>query len=1732
MIPVLSASLLWQTFQKKLASSPAPKESLVDLWKTYTQSLENLGERKHSLHAGYVSQQMDYSSRSPVSTGLFMLYQQVFQLPSLKPECFYTAMITLEEKCSLLPKSPAIEQIEQLLSELLPPEDLFSFFNEEGANQRLQSYLSNCERIISSLAKEETLSASLSISLKIIRDLYKDFLDKWGKSNSQKRHKLLEGRVKLNGLGIGFFSLSVVTFQKLFEQSFHERDAIPIQCKNVFRPEIEYAVYALYQLLDSNGVGPINLIRFYGRKDISIHGVNVQVKGICLRNLLEVQKFLIDLERGIGAEKAQQFFAALVEDSPSKLNSFEKILTSFGSRVEMLKECLSKILIDEGFASFPDEEKYHRLLEWTDCWNPQDFSIHFLINLLIGPLTYSTDDFIVTWDSNQPREKSLKVICINNSSAFAKSGEMAYSPLYRLPLMVKKIDSTILNKIKEYTPEQLLLDWLIALEIQNQSYARWKNPRSIQQQETQDDGEPSFGMPSFLSNGLVFRLYRQLQLLVNSVATTFPTPEELLNRIKPELHFSYQKAQKSESKNDNYTFSEISLIDSSLIAKASNPKQTILRTVQEFIDGIAIQNLSLESRGNFIDKVLEFFPSLSSLPSLYEEDFNERKKLFFLAINQKKYKLVIYLLEKERYRQLQEGKSKNSLVNQIYSIYKISPWLFAVKSLDLTMCKILLSYHANTQAVDLANRGALALCILELTESEEICQKVHEIANFLIDEADVLINSYSGHRFFTPLHYLVQSNAVKALNTGAKQLLSCLIKKGACPDLINIEEKTPLDLALEEENLLLIQEMIHLGAGRILQVERAIEFFSQRSDQSATYLRLQETSPLLRWHLALRELRTSQQETSRCRLKSELLGDIGLGDEEKSQLFDKSQNIKKQNVFGKHSVAKLVLKNGESLFFKQYPEMPGLQFAVESLFGLLTGNGVSNSELAKITFEDGLSYPVMVSQGVVGENLHDVLRDPHKMSILQELDPMAFSELFLTSLLVNFEDAKPDNFIVSRLPNGQYQLVSIDNDHAFVPPLNRTFYGTTQLQLKCIIYCLDIMKEPLHPLTRKRFLSIPTEQLLTLWLRRVELKNAQYEALFSEDERETLAAKHNVVLFTYLESNAIEELYEKFDRLQNTLKELPELTFIEILRIIFPQLGIRYEEALNKHPAPLGRFASLTNTSYSSTMNYYFQTLVAAPPSLLTSMNIFAYNLPVSNICKSMVEQVSSIGKQRTNAKMQLQKIQQELYEGIFEQYTRLQTLYKEQVLSGTAHGLSPFDFSLIKKPEVQQQVFEAICVGTYQALSFQGCSLLNAYSWRKIAQSSPELFSLELNDCSSINTDFFSLLHIATLLNRLILKKLKEITHIELPHPHLERLQIEDCPKLKTLYLSPNLKQLSLISCSNLESVKSRQYVQSRIYNPYLSTTSNPLILQSLFLRHCPKLRPWKKLFENWLKKSPESLIQLSKIPLNPKIDSLDLLRSVMICPKKQEMMSALAMFEAKKNNNLSIGWAKAFSRYLKSQENIKVLDLSDYSEGRFEDLKNLLYISRHIEGLILSHWKNLTQKELKKFLRQCAFLQYLELENCCVVDSTFDKLELPYLKHLNLSSCGNITDRLIVSLSYYCKALVSLKLDYCIQLTDEAVNYISLHYASIERLSLNGSVQLTDKSLHFLGERCRKLKTLQLQGCDQITTEGVTRLLDQCTSLQRLKVESCKNIPDDYRKEMVSKLYARADGDRKRDD
>lgn len=57
-------------------------------------------------------------------------------------------------------------------------------------------------------------------------------------------------------------------------------------------------------------------------------------------------------------------------------------------------------------------------------------------------------------------------------------------------------------------------------------------------------------------------------------------------------------------------------------------------------------------------------------------------------------------------------------------------------------------------------------------------------------------------------------------------------------------------------------------------------------------------------------------------------------------ILDKGQ-IRSQFEQGRRNVAKYCFPSGNELFFKHYPELPGLEYAVDKLFELLIGHGTS-----------------------------------------------------------------------------------------------------------------------------------------------------------------------------------------------------------------------------------------------------------------------------------------------------------------------------------------------------------------------------------------------------------------------------------------------------------------------------------------------------------------------------------------------------------------------------------------------------------------------------------------------------------------------------------------------------------------------------------------------------------------------------------------------------------------------
>ena len=155
--------------------------------------------KEHLLHAEQALKLLPEAAR-----GISLLHQRILQLPSLEPDPFGAAVAALQEKLPQLLEGEIASQLKELLPALVPASHYFL----RGESDKLEPLLQRCRLLLHRLPKEETLSASLKTPLDVICQNYRRLLEAWESGSEAKRAALLEPRVQLSGVGLGFFSLS------------------------------------------------------------------------------------------------------------------------------------------------------------------------------------------------------------------------------------------------------------------------------------------------------------------------------------------------------------------------------------------------------------------------------------------------------------------------------------------------------------------------------------------------------------------------------------------------------------------------------------------------------------------------------------------------------------------------------------------------------------------------------------------------------------------------------------------------------------------------------------------------------------------------------------------------------------------------------------------------------------------------------------------------------------------------------------------------------------------------------------------------------------------------------------------------------------------------------------------------------------------------------------------------------------------------------------------------------------------------------------------------------------------------------------------------------------------------------------------------------------------------------------------------------------------------------------
>ena len=283
-----------------------------------------------------------------------------------------------------------------------------------------------------------------------------------------------------------------------------------------------------------------------------------------------------------------------------------------------------------------------------------------------------------------------------------------------------------------------------------------------------------------------------------------------------------------------------------------------------------------------------------------------------------------------------------------------------------------------------------------------------------------------------------------------------------------------------------------------------------------------DTNWRLAWEMSLSHLLMSEPDPSQSDLQTADGGlcriAVGLDQLVVNGVF------KRGNATGRSTVGCLVGGMGCDIHLKCRPELPGVELMVRELARSIFGkNAAPWAVLARWNRNDitgiGEDDPVLLSQGVSGPTLQAVFKNPaEKAAVLTNLDPASFSKTAILAMLTMPEDGKPDNYICNKLPNGAFQLVCIDNDHSFAPASTERGLHV-HFNVKCILFCLDVMHDTIDESTRSAFLEATGGHskndvfgVLKRWLEVMSDTCSQHDTLFDGSPRSAaMLWKRNMV---------------------------------------------------------------------------------------------------------------------------------------------------------------------------------------------------------------------------------------------------------------------------------------------------------------------------------------------------------------------------------------------------------------------------------------------------------------------------------------------------------------------------------------------------------------------------------------------------------------------------------------------
>ncbi|MBA3814151.1 MAG: hypothetical protein H0X26_06645 [Alphaproteobacteria bacterium] len=1169
-----------------------------------------------------------------------------------------------------------------------------------------------------------------------------------------------------------------------------------------------------------------------------------------------------------------------------------------------------------------------------DGLDPTSFSEHILLSMLTNPTDGTPGNFMLRLHEFPHHQRKFSIMGIDNDMAlelgdvFSEKVQSKFKPgqkmttsqkhsvrvkniLMCLPLMEQPLASSTVKRILNLNPELCAMEWLTRLKLQNIRYAQLEKAQYTSDHSTQR--REAYLSPTFMTDlHLPFLLDPdfipefcqtikkvQAYLADNRAASHW----QLLLNIHPLSSRFYQEMIKLSDGSAIKAYLKIDpryrKHDPNIPARDVTYLEDVLTLKEKLLSGQTVEdtlkNVTARSDGTikFTQTIEEAARDSLSKADLFQQPFLNS----FLKAGIESFGDLIHPQSKST---LHSSWSKNVLLFKVIS-----------EGISVKYIRKLLELGLDVSITD--------------TERRTVIRHAVE-RNSAPDLLDLLKDAYLG---------------------------DCLI---AWLNTVASDQLTALDVALEKKDPSTFKKLISYGASTC-HPNIALKFYQRvirtikDPDVKQAFLKLMDINDEVRWTVCLDEMLpnyTSGQIGTP--IDTAKYGKRLLPNWVKSQIMDDNNQWLPYTNEGNHIVCRATMGRSsgkeQALYFKVYPELPGIEEAVGLLTRKLIRHGAPHTELINI---NGLPVLVSHSHGSKETTLDYIMRKSPE--ILKNLDEESLSGLILVAMLINPEDGKPTNYVIEGHPTkeNKYRIVGIDNDHAFVPAIvmekpKKEFWTGKPLavaQVKTILYCLDQMKNPVHPNIRSMFINLHADETFDEWLRELKKVNTSYSDLFLDPQDHVnffRDKEHQSFLGIPFQKGAISHLYDKFVTLRNALNQSPDMTHMELLMKLEPRLAKRYSQA--------SQLSTVKDRWDAVDADFYEKTKSGSGTTITRSGDVLkSMDIPLEESVFNSIRLGKALGPIQALEELKVitQELQTKTLEELGARAGNLNILKTLQLESTRARFLKATDFKNLSLQQ-EESILNYLKDKQLRDLTLKNCKILNDIKLTETF-SLNHLLKLDIRGCESIT--YRSLVHLsksALILEELNLshiKSLKEIVSIgaftdtPLIFKELRFLNLSDCNNLSKIFIqAPKLHYLNIGYCVRLT---------DQMLDGIIEYSEN---LQKLVFEGCPliKVRDLREQYPNF----PASYCGIEGSVVSEILESTT--QTLELGSKKIDMSSQGSI---------------AFGRALKINPGLSFLTSLDLQENNIDDEWAKAISQGNLFTLLkLNLEKNRIRKEGAKFL------------------------------------------------------------------------------------------------------------------------------------------------------------------------